>query len=510
MTLENLSQEQYRKILQEAELAKQDPTRFQAWENDPVGFCRDVLGVKIWSKQVEVLLAVRDSRRVAVRSGHSVGKTFICACLVLWWLYARHGVVITTAPTWEHIETVLWRQIKSLRRDSKLYLPCASELQTEIRVDAEGTWFAKGLSTNQPQAFRGIHDPRLLVVMDEAPGVEETIHTEIGTLATGDENCILKIGNPTDTSGSFYEHFKNPDVWRTMKISCLDHPNVVTGKELIRGAVTTSWVEEKRQEWGEGHPFWYSRVLGDFPGITTRGVIPLLWVERSRDTEMRDRALKQAGEQRVPTIGGLDVARYGDNRCVLTIRRGDAVIEQIAWGHKGLMETTGLAIKAIKDFGLATLVVDSAGLGAGVVDRLLEQDYNVMAYNGGHSAFTKNSFANRRSEMWWHLRERFEKQRLWLPNTPARDDHLTKDLVAPTYELSSAGRIRVETKEKLIERNVKSPDYADSLVLCFAIEEDPAEELQPKPDPAIQDPTQTNDLIIDEEQGPWTTFPADF
>ncbi len=72
------------------------------------------------------------------------------------------------------------------------------------------------------------------------------------------------------------------------------------------------------------------------------------------------------------------------------------------------------------------------------------------------------------------------------------------------------GLIGVETNETLPERGVKSPDFADFLVLCFAAEEDPAEELQPKPDPAFQDPTELNDLKVINEEGAWPTLPADF
>lgn len=456
-----------------------------------------------------MLTATLDHRRIAVRSGHGVGKTFVVACLVLWWLYARQGLVVTTAPTWEHVQDVLWREIKGLWSKALVKLPVRREPGlTELAID--GTWYAVGLSTNMPSAFQGRHHPRLLVVVDEAPGVNEQVHLEISTLATDPENRIVMIGNPTELSGTFYEAFTHPETWYPIHISCLEHPNVIAGKQIIKGAVSRYWVEERERKWGKGHPFWYSRVLGDFPKVGIKGVIPLGWIERQTDEEQRQKAIVQAGEQKYPKIGGLDVARYGDNRCVMTIRQGDAILEQYHWHHMSTMHTVGEAVKAFKEKGLSLLVVDSSGIGAAVADRLLELDLSIYAYNGGHSAFTKQSYANRRSEMWWHLRERFEHGRLWLPRLDQDPDNkLVSDLVAPTYELTSAGRIRVETKEKLLERGVKSPDFADSLVLCFAAEEDPAEAFEEKPNEAIQDPVPLLESKP-ENQLNWAQFPDDF
>jgi hypothetical protein len=459
-------------LAQQARVAS-DPFRFASYASDPAAFARDVLGVKLWSKQLAVLNAARDHGRVAVRSGHGVGKTYAVACLALWWLYARQGLVVTTAPTWEHVEGVLWREINAIAAAAPVPLP-GEPFQTERRIT--GTWYAIGLSTNNVAAFSGRHHPRLLVIVDEANGVSEDVHLAVSTLAVAEGNCIVMIGNPVHTSGTFYEAFKHPEHWRTFKISCLEHPNVIAGKPLIPGAVETFWIEERKRLWGENHPFWASRVLGDFPRFSSRGIVPLAWIERATNEERRLAALAEAVAQREPAVGGLDVARYGENACVLTVRRGDAVESVESWTHTTLMETAGLAARAITERGLKALVVDASGIGAGVYDRLVEQGLPVFGYNGGHRAFTPSSYTNRRTEMWWHIRQRLEKERLWL----LPEERLTADLVTPEYEVNSSGRIRLESKEELLERGVKSPDFADSLVLCFALDADPDAALEPE------------------------------
>lgn len=471
------------KILLLAQEEASNPYRFKPLENDPETFAREILGVDLWSRQVEIMEATLKHRRIAIRSGHGIGKTFTMAALTLWWLYARQGRVVTTAPTKENVEQVLWFEINEMAKNARVPLPGQSFL-TERKVT--DTWSAIGITAKEDDAFRGRHHPRLLVLVDEATGVSEAIHLAIASLATADENVIVMIGNPTSTSGTFFEAFRG-NVWHKIHVSCLDHPNVIADKQIIPGAVNRAWVEERRQLWGTNHPLWYSRVLGEFPKISTRGVIPLGWVERAQNEEKRQSALEEAKSARIPRVAGLDVARYGDNNCVLIIRRGDAIEDISSWHHTSLTETARRAEKAIDEWQLKTLVVDSAGIGAGVVDILMDKRLPVIAYNGGHRAFTPGFFSNRRSELWWHLRSRLEHQRLWLP--PGYDTTLVRDLIAPEYNINQSGRLQVETKEKLLERGVPSPDWADALVECFAMDEDPEAFIQQGPDPRQQDTT---------------------
>ena len=479
----------WQELLEVAQRVAGDPLRFGVYDRDPLGFCRDVLGVKLWKKQEDLILAPLSHRRVAVRSGHGVGKSFAVACLSLWWWIARRGLVITTAPTKSHLEDVLWREIHMRLQESRVPIPGERNLR-DLSIDP--TWYMSGVTTDQEGAFQGRHHPRLLVVVDEAAGVAEQTMLEIDTCASAEGNAVVLIGNPTSTSGTFYNAFgKNRASWHTFKISCLDHPNVKAKKELIAGAVEWRWVEGKRKSWGETHPFWYSRVLGDFPAMSTRGVVPLMWAERACNDERRQKALDAALLSRERKIAGLDVARYGDNLCVFMTRRGDAVESIQSWGHTTLTETAGRTLKLCADLSVDTLVVDAAGLGAGVYDILADAGLRVLGYNGGHPALNRGAFSNRRCELWWHLRQRFEKERLWLPEKVPETEKLLADLVAPEYELTMAGRIKVETKEKLLERGVPSPDFADSLTLCFASDPNPEEALQEEPefgrDPILQE-----------------------
>jgi phage terminase large subunit len=193
-----------------------------SYQQDPVRFVREVLESELWSRQVEILEAIRDHPQVTVRSGHGVGKTFVAACAALWWLYSfRPSLVLTTAPTARQVESLLWGEIRRLKGRARRPLPGRC-LTTRLVVseDQEGL----GLSTNEPERFAGWHREHLLAIVDEASGVDEAIYETLMGVLTGRHNHLLLIGNPTQPTGTFYVSHRR-EGWRKIKVSALDTPN---------------------------------------------------------------------------------------------------------------------------------------------------------------------------------------------------------------------------------------------------------------------------------------------
>src|SRR5207253_6893845 len=117
------------------------------YHRDPVRFVREVLGSELWSRQAEILEAVRDHPQVTVRSGHGVGKTFVAACAALWWLYShRPSLVLTTAPTARQVEHLLWGEIGRLCARARHPLPGRC---LQARLEASMDQAAIGLTTNE-------------------------------------------------------------------------------------------------------------------------------------------------------------------------------------------------------------------------------------------------------------------------------------------------------------------------------------------------------------------------
>jgi phage terminase large subunit len=393
------------------------------YQGDPVGFVREVLGQELWSRQAEILAAVRDQPQVTVRSGHGVGKTFVAACAALWWAYCfRPSLVLTTAPTARQVEALLWGEIGRLFRRAKQPLSGRC-LATRLSVseDQEGV----GLSTNEPERFAGWHREHLLAIVDEASGVEEAIYETLLGVLTSRHSHLLLIGNPTKPSGTFFESHRR-EGWEKLKIAATDSPN-------FRG--------EGSGDRGQGD--------GD------AGAVP----DPSPLTP-------------VPCAFGIDVARFGSCETVVAVRRGERLEAVEAWSGQDLMATCGRVAAMIREWRPGTVVVDPVGLGAGLLDRLRERQREgglpalaLVEENGGARASDAEQFANRRAELFHGLRERYRAGAI---AHARRFPRLAAQLTALKYRFTSRGQWLVESKEELRARGLPSPDHADAVALCFA------------------------------------------
>lgn len=444
-------------------------------------------GASPWSKQVEILEALRDNRKVAVRSANGVGKSYIAAQAILWFLYTHApSVVLSTAPTMRQVKTHIWKEVRSsfYRAGAEAYLggympPKSPELHIDFNK-----WYALGLSTNRPDRFQGWHERYILAVIDEAAGVDERIHEAIDGILTSETTKLLLLGNPTHVGGSFYDAFRRPG-FNKIHISAFDTPNFVefgiteeniinnTWKEKVTGdwpnpwLVNPLWVSEVYKKWGPKHPAYQARVLGNFPEEGEMTVISLAWIEAAmaRWPEMPEGS---------PIEVGVDVARFGMDHTVIAVRAGPKLINLEAFSKIDTMETVGRVIAAYRRYKPSLIKVDSIGIGAGVVDRLKEQDIPVQGINvAAEAAETFDEagnpiYGNLRAELWDNLRL------LLNPSSPEplglpQDDDLLADLSGVQWrKYTSSGKLLLEEKEETKKRLGRSPDRGDAVMLAFA------------------------------------------
>lgn len=248
--------------------------------DDPVGFITGALKEELWSKQVEVAEAVRDHRHVAVPSSHDTGKSFIASRLAAWWLACHEpgeAFVVSSAPSFAQVRAILWREIHRAHKRGKLP---GTVNQTEWWIDGEIVAYGRKPADYDDDAFQGIHSRYVLVILDEACGIPPKLWTAAETIATN-ENCrILAIGNPDDPLSEFQKKTKSK-LWHTIRIDGLQSPNFtdeVISDSLSELLLSKTWVEERREEWGEGSALWQSKVRGVFPlvpeGAVYKGLSP--------------------------------------------------------------------------------------------------------------------------------------------------------------------------------------------------------------------------------------------
>jgi hypothetical protein len=465
---------------------------------DPEWFVEHFLGAELWSKQREILQSVRDHPRTVVRSCHGVGKTWTAARVVLWWLaaHADSCAVVTTAPTWQQVEEVLWREIHRAVQSS--IMPVGGKLDL-VKLEVGKDRFAIGLSPDPNKAtnFQGFHAEHLLFVVDEASGVDERIFEAAEGFQTAHGAKMLMIGNPTAVSGTFWDAFnKSRSSWKQIHISAFDSPNF-TGEDVSDDMAaklpSQSWVDEKRGQWGDDSPTYQIRVLGDFPDNAENAIIPRKALE-----DAMQRKVAPVGSVGYPVVIGVDVARYGSDHTVFAFRDGwrCRIVED--YTGASLMQTVGKIIEYAKRYSRhawVRIVIDDAGLGGGVVDRLREvqmeqaetnkghaNHWQIEAFNGGAKAQASDDYPNRRTEAWATMRSllRGEVEGCQVidpvsgvPSSLVEfedDEELRNDLLSPLYTHSSAGRITLEKKDDTKKRLGRSPDRGDAVVMAFAPE----------------------------------------
>jgi hypothetical protein len=276
---------------------------------DPVWKAKNLFGFDAWSKQQEVLKALKKHKRVAVRSCHGVGKTATAAVAVLDFMTEGPCRVITTAPTWSQVEQLLWREI-ALRHSKIPGGKDAFGKMFKSSLEVRSDWFAMGLSTDKPERFQGHHAPRMMLVVDEASGVDEAIYEASEGFLTADEARVLLIGNPTRPTGTFYKAFQPDSGWYTVHMSAFDAP-CFTGEKVSedaqRALITQEWVQDAKRQWGEDSSAYKIRVLGEFCETTGRQYFQFL-------ENVRGMAPKKRGFVRGLPVPGGRIEFYEDNR----------------------------------------------------------------------------------------------------------------------------------------------------------------------------------------------------
>jgi phage terminase large subunit len=505
----------------------------ELFERDPEYFYHEVLGVEPWEKQLETVQSIRTNRETCVYSCHASGKSWNASAVVLWFLFSHPGsIVLTTAPTFRQVKDILWREIGAKFEQARYKL---GERINKTELNLSNEWFAIGLSTTDPDRFQGYHSSSgdLLVVVDESAGVDELIFEAVRAVMTADACRLLMIGNPTSNSGYFFNSSRAPGV-KKIQIKAWDTPNFThhnfrTPEDLCRiycpplGAtsaekeafvpemihlpnprlISPRWVHECFHKWGERSPMYQSRIEAIFPEQGDKTLIPLAWIEKAMSSARREGdeipILTAAGKLKlvegkpatrfVPGVPlgkpayGVDVARFGADRTVITYRLGDNVQWQKSYSKQKTTDTTSQIQALLKTEADVDVFIDVIGVGAGVYDQLTdiidaeaypEDKHRIHAVNVAERPYEDviaerkkqeppRRFRNLRAELYWRLKDLFETNQIALPY----DEDLANELCQLQFEIKN-GIIKIEEKDEMKKRLQMSPDLADSLMLAFA------------------------------------------
>lgn len=463
-------------------------TPWAIYRDDPVGFVTFGLGEYLTERQQQIGQSLVDNPRTCVPSAHSVGKSHSASRWVAW-----HGCVwppgealcVTTAFTWRQVRQILWQHIGRVVRAYKLpgYETCH---QTEWQVDNEIVAFGFAPNRYDEASGQGFHARRLLVIVDEAGGIMETLGKNLDGLMTGDAR-MLAIGNPpTDEPGSWFERVcETSPNWNRIRVEAFDSPNF-TGEEcppdIAAQLVDARWVREIAAEHGEESSYYKARVLALFPKSSASKVVPMDWIERAVWDGKDPSHEKPKGEHEDWQRLGCDIAADGGDEFVIALADGgDVDIVHTASGEDSVDQTRNADV--ILDHALAAVAVqerrgydkrnvrvkiDAIGIGAGtadIVSRKVKErgaPIDVVHVVVSERANDAAEYANKRAEMWWNLRNMIRDDACRLKI----DKRTQAQLYAPRYK-TPAGRITIQAKVDMKREGLPSPDRAEAIGLAL-------------------------------------------
>ena len=429
----------------------------EAYADDPVRFVREMLGAEPFDYQQEFLEALaKGTRKMSVKSGHGTGKSTTASWAMLWFLLLRFpNKVVVTAPTSSQLFDAMYaecrRWVNELPKELQQLLNVKSDRIELVSAPSEAFISCRTARAETPEALAGVHSDHVLLIVDEASGVPEQVFEAAAGSMSGHSATTLMLSNPTRSSGTFFEsHNRMADSWWTRTWSCIDSP-----------LVSDEFVDEMRLRYGEESNAFRVRVLGQWPLADDNTIIPFHLVESAqhRDVEVFEDS---------KIVWGLDVARFGNDATALCKRQGSVITEVRSWRGLDLMQTCGRVVAEYNALPPSKrpseLLVDSIGLGSGVVDRLRELDLPVRGINVSESPSMGDTYMNLRSELWFKAKAFLEERGCKIP----KDDQLLSELTSVRYSFTSSGKMKAESKDEMRKRGLGSPDLADAFCLCMA------------------------------------------
>jgi len=449
------------------------------YATDPLGFAREVLGISLWPRQSEILTAIAERPRVAIRSGHKIGKSLALAVSALWFYCSFPGArVILTAATARQIDGIIWREIRRLLARTNARIPGADAARILARSGLKNPiTFSEivGFTAREAEAAAGISAPHMLYLVDEASGVEDAIYEAIEGNRAGGAKLVL-ISNPTRADGEFFEAFHGK--------SAFYHPIHVSSEEAaaldpeIPGLATWGWIREKEREWGRESGQFKVRVLGEFPISEEGRPFPLALLG-----EAQKRWYGRPADFNARVYVGLDPAGdSGDgDESVFAIRRG-AKLEAL-YAFIGLTPDDHLAhllgmlrelnfgappqnLKALKPI----LSLDAEGqVGArvyGVLRDYCDRKKGAAEFELSRVRISERAVRNPliydriRDEIFMSLKD-------WIRDGGAlpEDRKLERELHSLELAADHRGRLKLSPKDTLRRKLGRSPDRADAVAL---------------------------------------------
>lgn len=511
--------EKIRSVIPPEVIAAYLASDYTIYQQDPVGFGENVLGETYTDDVKRMMESVRDNVITVAKSANATGKSHGAARVAAWFYlcFPQSQVWTAAAPPKDNLERILWGELGNiLHEHPKLFDGQDVKNLSIQRADKE--YIAgqpipsSGTAHERKAKFSGKHAPYLLFIIDEGDAVPDEVYDGIESCMSGGTMVrLLVMFNPRAAMGAPYR-MERDGLANVVHLSAFNHPNVVTGENVIPGAVDRGTTVRRINQWcrplqpGEnpspeskfllpsylegavgrsqsgneypplvdGHyvianPAFAHMVLGRFPAQGDNQLISREWIAMARDRwkEYEQRYGETHPDNIQPIIGG-DIADKGMDSNVAAIRYGGYLAKLETWPGVDLIDTGERFSKLYHKVVAKKAYIDATGVGAGVAPHMRRlkctEAYGVMVAAKPTIKSEMGEFTQMRDQLWWSCRE-------WLRTDPYAalppDEQLIEELSVPTYDIVK-GKIKIMAKDDMKDYIQRSPDRADALCMTFA------------------------------------------
>jgi hypothetical protein len=434
-------------------------------------------------------------RSLAIETGNQTGKDYWIGGIVPWWLYTRKdSLVIVTGPGQSLLGTVTWKEVRrAILSAPLLQLIQPSTVSTGIRTSPHTVvlgpaWQALGYSTTTIERASGQHAGQLLVIIEEASGLEKEMWNAIQSFGY---TKLVAIGNPLKAEGGFVDLCNQAlgDQVRGIpkcEATCYHNlpstasPHALWDKSPF-GLADRTWLDASERMYGLDSLWYRCHVLAIRPSLVNEQLIPEAHLDRCVTRETRDivARLRQTDKTRSgrPRIG-CDVGEgCGNARTVIFVRDELGILDIHASRYTSPGDTAEIIFRLAVKWGVkdADISFDGGGhTGKRLGNALEKRGYpRLKPYFGANSGGSRCT--NLRSACALALARRLDPDhypgvsKAWLPfSIPVTADweSIREELVGLRYHLEG-DQSALESKEDFMDRMGRSPDFADALTQTF-------------------------------------------
>lgn len=408
--------------------------------------------------------------RISIVSGHGIGKSALISLLSTWFLFVHPNCRIgCTAPSQAGLYDVLWSEIKKwIQKMPQAMQDMFIWESTHVRMKEDpNDWFAraKTASKENTEALAGIHADWVMLVADEASGVEEPVfETMEGSLTSGNILVFL-ISNGTRSIGYFYDtHHKDKDRWQTYSFSSLDSPRV-----------DQKYVDSIVEKYGTDSVQYAIRVEGKFPNegsVDDKGYVQL-FNEKDLHFVPFDLDWKPMGR----VSAALDASGEGQDKSVWAVkdRQRIGIVAEEQTSTSASMGVKSVTIMDKYQVDASDFIVDAFGAGMNVAQEIAlitsqqKRPSRVTPINSGEPCddeADRELYLNKRAEAYWKLKI------FVLSGGEIMDNPRLKDqLLSIRFRRTANGRIQIQDKVQSKKQGFPSPDQADAMSYCCLVKD---------------------------------------